>query len=295
MSVEDFKTKLKTYAGIDSDRRFMSMGNVVVSDGITAVTMTADRMSVDNMTAQSVTTDHATAVSLTADHMTARYFRGSGKYITDVEATVPSILVADLTGNVTSSGTVSAKEFMGDGSKLTGIGSSSKVTAPNFRACQSNVQALSDPFNIYAFDAPDTDEGFDNTWYNHTDSNITVQNVIIPPFSFKPNIAGYYMIGAQTRLSRTMPTAENAVVIYKNGKSYATGSDIRFGYSSTAPLTEPNHNYSSTVSSLVYLNGNTDYVSAYIYVSAKTETDPGNHNGFSWFNGILINQGTITV
>ena len=71
---------------------------------------------------------------------------------------------------------------------------------------------------------------------------------------FTPTVAGYYQISASTRLGSI--TASIVVwAIYKNGVSAATGG----GCGVVAGYVYP------AISSLIYLNGSTDYVEIYCY------------------------------
>jgi hypothetical protein len=70
-------------------------------------------------------------------------------------------------------------------------------------------------------------------------------------YRFTPNVAGYYLITviAETNASSTM-----CVAVYKNGSTY------RRVWSSN-----PGTGMSGIVTSLVYMNGSTDYVEGYVY------------------------------
>lgn len=89
-------------------------------------------------------------------------------------------------------------------------------------------------------------------------------------YRFTPNVAGYYQInatinGTGTNLSYLIAS------IYKNGSGIGNGSF------SSATASE----YSSSVGSLVYLNGSTDYIELYSYVSVTSGTGTINASS-SW-------------
>ena len=86
------------------------------------------------------------------------------------------------------------------------------------------------------------------------DTNSNYDNVT--NYRFTPTIAGYYQINAAVVATGTT-LAYTQAIIYKNGSAYATG-----GYVTTA-----SGEAGSSVSSLVYMNGSTDYVELYAYVS----------------------------
>ena len=91
-------------------------------------------------------------------------------------------------------------------------------------------------------------------------------------YRFTPTVAGYYQINGSVTLNGS---TELCALIYKNGTQYKTGSDI-------ATTT----NYGSVVSSLVYLNGSTDYVELYAFTASSTVTVAG--ISLTYFNGSLV-------
>ncbi len=93
---------------------------------------------------------------------------------------------------------------------------------------------------------------------------------------FTPTVAGYYQISSSVR-SNTSLTVLHAS-LFKNGTVYAAG-DFRSLASGTT-------NNSSTISTLVYLNGSTDYVEMYAFVNATATTDTT--AGQTWFSGVLV-------
>lgn len=74
-------------------------------------------------------------------------------------------------------------------------------------------------------------------------------------YRFTPNVAGYYQINALVQLY-SAPSTSGVMysLLYKNGSAYVAGPVI--------PLVNGNES-GSAISSLVYLNGTTDYVEVY--------------------------------
>jgi len=179
---------------------------------------------------------------------------------------------------VTATGNVSANYFIGNGSQLTGV-IPPKITAPGFKAYQTEVQTTGNTTAVlYQYDT--LDATFNNTHYNNTGENVVVGGRTILPYAFRPNVAGYYMIAAQTRLAM-YESGEQVVSLYKNGSPEANGSDVYLGNG---------HNLGSTVSTLMYLDGDDDYVQAYVFTIDAVDTQP-NGVSYSWFTGILLNSG----
>jgi hypothetical protein len=99
-------------------------------------------------------------------------------------------------------------------------------------------------------------------------------------YRFTPNVAGYYQINGMIggNATGTNPTVVMAA-IYKNGATYkrytTTGNPIDY--------------QSGTISSIVYLNGSTDYVELYGYLRSVTAVISGESSYvITWMNGCLL-------
>jgi hypothetical protein len=121
------------------------------------------------------------------------------------------------------------------------------INGPAFSAYQSSAQTgISQYVNTkITFDV----EEFD------TNSNFASSR-------FTPTVAGYYQVNAGLQL----PNGVSASVLcnlYKNGSAYKSGCTTTGNASTYA---------TSTVSSVVYFNGSTDYVEIYSYSSSGSAT-----------------------
>jgi len=73
---------------------------------------------------------------------------------------------------------------------------------------------------------------------------------------FTPTVAGYYQINSNVGCSSS---AERGLSIYKNGSQYKNGMDVS--------------GWSASISTVMYLNGTTDYIEMYFYqASGSTQT-----------------------
>ena len=95
----------------------------------------------------------------------------------------------------------------------------------------------------------------------------TNSNYNTSTYRFTPTVAGYYQIAAFLYVSSTFQ-----LYILKNGSTDATGQ-----YSSAV---------GNSVSSLVYLNGSSDYVEVYYY--GNSVTTPASNAGANQFTGVLV-------
>lgn len=133
------------------------------------------------------------------------------------------------------------------------------AAAPAFSAYQSSAQTLSTATVTkiqLQTEEFDTNNNFDNA------SN----------YRFTPTVAGYYQINAQITVS--VSASLIITYIYKNGSSYKQAN------SSTSSLS------SNSISTVVYLNGSTDYIELYGYLGAGQAL---NANVFAtWLNGAMV-------
>jgi hypothetical protein len=88
-------------------------------------------------------------------------------------------------------------------------------------------------------------------------------------YRFTPTIAGYYQINGATNLTNIL-----LVSIYKNGAEYKRGQQ--------ATLSQAN------VSSLLYMNGSTDYIEMYCYMGGTGTNPTGTGIQYTYFNGALV-------
>jgi hypothetical protein len=91
---------------------------------------------------------------------------------------------------------------------------------------------------------------------------------------FTPTVAGYYQLsgGVQTGGAATIMIVE----LWKNGSVYK-----RFNNSNTSSVSQ------LAGSSLIYLNGSTDYAELYLYIGTGTSTDATNQSR-TYFNGAMV-------
>jgi hypothetical protein len=143
------------------------------------------------------------------------------------------------------------------------------VSTPAFSAYQSSQQTItqSSP-SIVQFQTEEWDTA---GYFNNTGSGNA--------YAFQPLVAGYYQINAQVSYSSITATEVQPAIIYKNGSQLRRGN--RFNLSST--------NAYGMVSSLVYLNGSTDYIQIYTFhtASGSVALEQLDVRG-NYFNGYLV-------
>lgn len=137
--------------------------------------------------------------------------------------------------------------------------------APAFSAYLSTDQTVS--ASTWTKVQCDIEEGDTNSNYNNSTN-----------YRFTPDIAGWYQINGH--VCHINNTTAAAIAIYKNGVSHKWGT---FESNSTGTADRD-----TAVSSLVYLNGSTDYVELYGFTTATTFRGLNSYNpSRTYFNGFL--------
>jgi hypothetical protein len=124
------------------------------------------------------------------------------------------------------------------------------LSGPAFSASSSTYTSISNgTFTLVVLNT----EQFDTaSCFNNTGSTVGS----VPAYAFLPNVAGYYLITGTVADNNSGTPTRMIGRIYKNGSSYLyTGGDQVTGYV-------------SSFSSVIYLNGSTDYIQLYQYIAA---------------------------
>jgi hypothetical protein len=147
-------------------------------------------------------------------------------------------------------------------------GSTFAGTGPAFSAYMTNGSAnLSLPNNTYTKVKFDTEIFDTNSCYDPTTN-----------YRFTPNVAGYYLITAKVYISYVSSAPGRIrVAIYKNGSL-----DKYSSLTATAPLYE-----NANITSLMYLNGSTDYIEIYALQSSSTDAFVPFGSNITEFSGFL--------
>jgi hypothetical protein len=133
--------------------------------------------------------------------------------------------------------------------------------APAFSAYSNSTASVSSatwtkvPVNVKEFDVT-------NAYDNSTN------------YRFQPTIEGYYQISGQVNISSSS-TTRLLCAIRKNGAEFKLGIDL---------ATIGNR---VNVSSLIYMNGTTDYVELWVYVTGTSLTFTGSGQADKYFSGFL--------
>ena len=96
-------------------------------------------------------------------------------------------------------------------------------------------------------------------------------------YRFQPSVPGYYQFNGQIVVAGTAVTFV-AIDLYKNGSPGKLGAYATIGTT-----------YGATVNGLIYLNGSTDYVELYGYVTGTSPVLNYSSGGdYTYFQGYLV-------
>jgi hypothetical protein len=99
-------------------------------------------------------------------------------------------------------------------------------------------------------------------------------------YRFTPTVAGYYQINTGISLvATTAATSESFIFIYKNGSIYSYGSGQSF-YSTIQNM--------SVASNIVFCNGSTDYIEAYVYHNVGSSVNTASGQTVAYISGAMV-------
>jgi len=99
-------------------------------------------------------------------------------------------------------------------------------------------------------------------------------------YRFTPNVAGYYQVNLTAYMATNAAGSAAGTNIYKNG-SAVLRNDFRYTSTSATLYSIP------SLSGIVYLNGTTDYIEAYGFITATTPSF-ANTSSLSKFSACLV-------
>jgi hypothetical protein len=123
------------------------------------------------------------------------------------------------------------------------------INGPAFSAYAGSGQSISS--GTFTKVTCGTEEWDTNSNYDNTTN-----------YRFTPTVAGYYQVNGYVGFTSSTRT-NTLVVIYKNGSAYRTLNQL------------DSNLYVVGGSSIVYLNGSTDYIELYVYSAASGTTATG--------------------
>jgi hypothetical protein len=184
---------------------------------------------------------------------------------------MPSIISAG-----TTSGT--SLNFSGDTSgnlEFKTQGGANTITIANQTG---TLNAAGPAFSVYAANNQTLTSGVATKLQLNTKNFDTNSNYSTANYRFTPTVAGYYQFSATSSISFSANTGYLYLVfIYKNGSEYSRGSGYYAG-GGTNILTGG----ISSVSSIIYCNGSTDYIEFYARGDASSGTISTDTGGNSW-------------
>ena len=136
--------------------------------------------------------------------------------------------------------------------------------------------AAAPAFSAYASTAQSVTSGVDTKVVFDTETFDTNNNFASSRFT--PTIAGYYQLNTLIRFNGTAPS-QYSIYFYKNGVSLGVASQLNI---SAGVLIQ-------SISTLVYLNGSTDYIEVYAQITATSPTFGATANvNTNYFSGAMV-------
>ena len=138
-----------------------------------------------------------------------------------------------------------------NGSGVLSWGAGGGTNTPAFSAFRNSTQSISQTtYTQIGFDVEDYDT---DGCYNNTGSTVTLNGISTPSYSFAPNVAGKYLIGAAVNGNTSTDFDTLLVSLYKNGAERHRN------------INSHRHFDTAFCSFIVTANGTSDYFSIYCY------------------------------
>ena len=151
------------------------------------------------------------------------------------------------------------------------------TNAPAFQAFMAANQTISaSTYTKIEFDTEDYDS---DGCYNHTSGTVTLNGISTPSYSFAPNVAGKYLIGAAVNSNTGTDFDTLLVSIFKNGTQV------------NRVINSSRHYDSAMTSFIVTANGTSDYfdIQCYSELGGGTTLQPTDGDSrLMWFAGTRI-------
>lgn len=146
-------------------------------------------------------------------------------------------------------------------------------TGPSFSATSNANQTItSNTFTLVSLQTKNWDTA---TAFNNTGSTATLNGISTPAYAFAPPVAGYYQLNFSIDSGGSTSPTRAIASVYKNGSAYRYGGNLTV---TTA--------FGNGGSSFVYLNGTSDYIQMYAYITASTAI-VGNVAAQTYFEAVL--------
>jgi hypothetical protein len=145
------------------------------------------------------------------------------------------------------------------------LGAGVAGNGPAFSAYLSSDQSLTSGVNAVL--QADTEEFDTASCYNTS------------TYRFTPNVAGYYQVNGQFSCRGATAITRFYPIIFKNGSIFKYGTDVF--------VSANNNGYKTSVTSLVYMNGTTDYLQFGGAVIASTAQFTADTNVSNYFQAFL--------
>jgi hypothetical protein len=143
------------------------------------------------------------------------------------------------------------------------LGTNVASNGPAFSAFASSNTALANNTVLVGYQT----KVFDTAGaFNNTGSTVTLNGISVPAFAFAPPVAGYYQVNASWA-TNSANAQYMFMSIYKNG---SVGTGVIGSFIQTNGIGGV-----TTISGLLYLNGTTDYIQAYVFDSITCGTTTG--------------------